>query len=92
MTTDLKILKLLMGQGEMVNKEYCGFKIGDRVKIISSKSKYEGYLGTVSRLNVGYYGYIAIHIDGTIYKIYGSYAECLREFNENIKNSSILLW
>lgn len=51
----------------MVNKEYCGFKIGDRVKIISSKSKYEGYLGTVSRLNVGYYGYIAIHIDETIY-------------------------
>lgn len=49
-------------------------------KIIATK-KEKGLIKSISLYN----------IDGTIYKIYGSYAECLREFNENIKNSSILL-
>lgn len=31
------------------------------------------------------------NLDGTLYKVYDSYSNCLREFNDSIKNSSCLL-
>lgn len=52
----------------MKKEKYCGFAVGDRIEIITSKSKYKGKLGTISRVNVGNYGCIGIFIDGTIYQ------------------------
>lgn len=48
-------------------------------KIINTK-KEKGLINSISLYN----------IDGTLYKIYESYSDCLREFNESVKNSSCL--
>lgn len=43
-------------------KEY-NFKKGDRVKIVSSKSKYRGKLATVISINIGWNDYVGVLID-----------------------------
>ena len=48
-------------------------------KIINTK-KEKGLINTISLYN----------LDGSLFKIYESYSECLKEFNESVKNSSIL--
>lgn len=48
-------------------------------KIINTK-KEKGLINTISLYN----------LDGSIFKIYESYSDCLRDFNESTKNSSVL--
>jgi len=68
------------------------FKPGDRIRVVSNKSKYKGYLGTVFAYHY-YSGNVSLFLDGTIYQpnVYKNSEGKYRDKYLTLKDTSVQL-